>query len=203
MVDFESSSSMADFPGGHYINHDEAKTVLRARMQAFCVALRRVMREWNEDMDKFHTRLDEFGRAVFINQGWYDHANGLHHSDDGVVMQRHGNGRFFIVDERLVLRIKHANERYRVWDHATPRALARAEQQSFPTLPPLVHLDFCYRLDITGTVVRDAMVILHSGREQLWRWQIWGRPITEYAATTRNLMGEVVYSHDDYSEAME
>ena len=202
MVDFQNPSDSDGAPNYRYISHNEAKSVLRDRMPAFCFALSRVMREWNEDMGKFHTRLDEFGRAVFINQGWYDHARSLHHSDDGIVMQRHGNGRFFIVDEKLVLRIKHANERYRVWDHATPRALARADQLPFPTLPPLVHLDFCYRLDITGTVVLDAMVILHSRQEQVWRWQVWGGPITEYAATTHNLMGEVVYSHDDYSGAM-
>lgn len=105
------------------------------------------------------------------------------------------------MDDTLDLRIKLAYPGYRPWDHPTPRAEARSRQMAFPTLPPLVHLNFCYRLDISGTLVQDAMVIMTSGREHLWRWQIWGRPIGEYAAMPRNFLGETVYSHDDYSEA--
>ena len=152
-------------------------------------------------MAQYHTRLDEFARAVFVNQSWYHYSDELHREDDGIDIHRYGNGRFFTVDDRLVLRVKHADARYKVWDYPTARARARAEQRSFPTIPPLVHLDFGYRLDLTGTLVKDAMVILHSGKEQIWRWQVWGRAVREFAATPRNMLDQIVYSHDDYSGA--
>ena len=185
----------------HYIDLDDAKSILQPRMASFCSALFRAVHEWNTDLAKSHTQLDEFGRAVFVNQLWYHHANGLHRDDDGIAMRRYGNGRYFTVDDRLVLRLKHADDRYKVWDHPTPRALARAEQRSFPTIPPFVHLDLGYRLDLSGGSVRDAMVILRSRMQQVWRWQVWGRPVREFSLTPRNLWSQVVYSHDDFSGA--
>ena len=182
-----------------YISHAEATAILEPRMSLFCTALQRAVREWREDFAQYHAWFDELARAVFINQSWNQHANALHRDDGGIVMLRHGNGRYFTVDERVDLRLKHADVYYQVWDHPTARAIARAEQRSFPTLPPLAHLDLAYRLDLAGTTIRDAIVMLRCGRNTVWRWQVLGPAVPEFAQSSRNLVGQVVYSRGDYS----
>ena len=183
----------------YYIDLEGAKAVLQPRVPVFAVSLRKVIHEWNNRLGPYHAILDEFARAVLINQLWYAYSSQAFHCDAGVSLDKHGNRHYYILDDLVVLRFKHVDDAYRSWNHPTSRALAWEAQASFPTIPPLAKLELGYRLDLTGTVVRDAVVMLNYKGRSIWRWQIWGRPIDEFAATPRDAFGRAVYSHNDYS----
>ena len=183
----------------YFMNMATAQAILLPRIPAFIDALRKATREWNDGLGAYHAILDEFARAVIISQFWYSHSHQLLRSDSGVSLERFGNRHFYTIERELVLRLKHVDSSYRSWNHPTTRALAWNAQASFPSIPPMVKLELGYRMDLTGTVVRDAMVMLNYKGHSLWRWQIWGRQISEFAAAARDGFGRLVYSHDDFS----
>ena len=184
---------------GYYIELGEAKSVLKSRMPVFAGALRKALHEWNKGLGAYHATVDEFARGVLINQFWYVFSSHALRDDTGISLEKHGNGYFFTVDDSLVLRLKHVNKAYRSWNHPTRRSLALDAQVPFPTIPPMARLELGYRLDLTGTVVEDAVVMLNNNGRSLWRWQIWGYPISEFAASPSDMLGHAVYSHDDFS----
>ena len=183
----------------YYIDLEGAQAILQPRVPAFAVSLRKAIHEWNNRLGAYHAIFDEFARAVLINQLWYAYSWQALHGDAGVLRDKHGNRHYYILDDLVVLRFKHVDDAYRSWNHPTSRALAWEAQASFPTIPPLAKLELGYRLDLTGTVVRDAVVMLNYKGRSLWRWQIWGHPIDEFAATPRDAFGRAAYSHDDFS----
>ena len=187
---------------GYYIDLEGARAILQSRVPAFAVSLRKAIHEWNNRFGAYHAILDEFARAVLINQLWYAYSSQALHGDAGVLLDKYGNRYYYVLDDSVVLRFKHVDDAYRSWNHPTLRALAWGAQASLPTIPPLAKLELGYRLDLTGTVVRDAVVMLNYNGRSLWRWQIWGRPIDEFAATPRDAFGRAVYSHDDFSEVV-
>ncbi len=188
----------------YYIDLEPAKAILRRRVPVFAGSLRKAIHEWNSGLGTYHAILDQFARGVFINQLWYAYsAQAFTFSGDaGVSLDTHGDRHYYVVDDLVVLRFKHVDDAYRSWNHPTSRARAWDAQASFPTIPPLAKLELGYRLDLTGTVVRDAVVMLNYRGRSLWRWQIWGHPIDEFAATPRDSFGRAVYSHDDFSEVV-
>ena len=185
----------------YFMNMAAAQTVLLPRIPAFVDALRRATREWNSGLGAYHAIVDEFARAVLISQFWYSYSYQLLRSDSGVSLEKFGNRSFYTIDKLLVLRLKHVDSSYRSWNHLTARALAWNAQASFPSIPPMVKLELGYRMDLTGTVVKDAVVMLNYKGRSLWRWQIWGGQISEFAAASRDAFGRLVYSYDDFSEA--
>ena len=186
----------------YYIDIGRAQATLRPRILVFAGSLSKAVWEWNNGLGKYHATIDQFARGVLISQLWYSYSSQALRSDVGVSLARYGNGYYYIVDNLLVLRFKHVDDSYRSWNHPTPRARAWSAQVSFPTMPPMAKLELGYRLDLTGTVVEDAMVMLKYGEHSLWRWQIWGHPISEFAAAPRDIFGRVVYAHDDFSGAV-
>ena len=183
----------------YYISLPDAKSVLQPRMPVFAGALRKAIHEWNNGLGQYHVDFDEFARSVIINQFWFAAAKKGLYGDDGISAGKHGNGYFFIVDEKLVIRFKHLDKLYKTWNHPTLRSRAMEAQLPFRSIPPLARLDLGYRLDLTGTVVETAMVIFNKDSSSVWRWQIWGHPIDEFAAGPRNMLGDETYIHDDYS----
>ena len=183
----------------YYIDLSKAKSILHNRMPAFAGALRKSIEEWNSGLGSYHATFDEFARGVLINQLWYVYSSQALRGDAGVSLDKHSNGSYFTVDDSLVLRLKHVDTAYRSWNHPTRRARAMDAQSPFPTIPPMARLELGYRLDLTGTVVKDAVVMLNNRGRSLWRWQIWGYPISEFAAMPRDMFGHIVYSHDDFS----
>ena len=183
----------------YYIDMPDAQTILRPRVRVFAASLVRAMREWNGGFGQYHARLDEHARAVNINKLWYSFAEPALSSDTGVLLGKVSNGKFFVIDDKVVLRFKQADSSYRTRNYPTARALAWEQQAHFPSIPPLVRLDLGYRLDLTGTVVTDAVIMLKSSGHMLWHWQFWGHPISEFAAAPKDMLGRLVYAHDDYS----
>ena len=183
----------------HHIDLGRAKATLQPRIPVFAGSLRKAIQEWNNGLGAYHAIVDQFARGVLINQFWYAYSSQAFRGDQGISLDKHGNRYYYIVDGLLVLRFKHVDNSYRSWNHPTSRARAWDAQASFPTIPPMAKLELGYRLDLTGTVVRDAVVMLNYKGQSLWRWQIWGHPISEFAAAPRDVFGRVVYSHNDFS----
>ena len=183
------------------ITLEDAKALLAPRMPALANALRIAVHEWSDGLGKYHAKVNEDLRALFINQLWHYHSIELLREDAGISRQKNGRHEYLRVDGSLVLRIKHVGPTYRSWNYPTRRSQAWNAQAHFLDLPPMPRLNFGYRLDITGTVVKDAMVMLSQEGHSIWRWQVWGYPVSEFPATHRDMLGRVVYAHDDYSEA--
>ena len=183
-----------------HIELASAQRILRPRVRQLAGALRVVMLEWNNAPNGFHMHLDNYGRAVNINQLWYGYARQVLAGDPAVSFAKFSNGYSMNVDDQLVLRIKQVDGSYRPRNSATRRALHWGQQLRFPTIPDLVRLDLGYRLDLTGSVVEDAVIMLTHNGHALWRWQIWGRPISKFASAPVDMSGNLVYVHNDYSK---
>ena len=181
------------------IDLQRAKAILQPRIPVLAGSLRKAIDEWNSGLGKYHAILDQSVRGVIINQFWYAYSSQAFRGDAGITLDKHGNGRYYVIDDSLVLRLKHVDDSYRSWNHPTSRARAWDAQISFPTIPPMVKLELGYRVDLTGTVVRDAVVMLNYEKQPAWRWQVWGHPIAEFAVTPKDMLGRVVYSHNDFS----
>ena len=181
------------------ISLQEAKAVLQPRMGGLAGSLKKAVHEWNTDLARLQLRLDGLGRGAILGQSWYFYAGLALTGDSGVSKIRNSERECFIIDETLTLRIKHVGPDYRIRNYPTSRARAWNAQAPFPTIPPIPRLDFCYRMDLMGTVVEDAMVIYSVEGKSEWRWQVWGFPMTEFAAMDRDMFGRLIYSHDDYS----
>ena len=178
---------------------DTARRILHPRLPAFATALRSALSEWNGTLAKYHTVLDEFARAVIIGELWYEESTRLLRADQDVRKIKNWSRYCYVVDNLLVLRLKHVDNSYRPWNYPTKRAVAWNWQRTLPGIPSLPRLDLAYRLDITGTVVKDAIIMLNEGHESIWRWQVWGPPVSEFAATPKDQFGRVTFAHDDYS----
>ena len=183
----------------YYIDLAHAMAVLLPRLPVFAGSLRKAIFEWNNGLGAYHAVIDEFARGVVINRMWYAFSSQSLQGDDGISLEKHGNGSYYTVDSKVVLRFKHVDNAYRSWNHPTPRSRAWASQASFPTMPPLAKLELGYRLDLTGTIVKDAMVMLNYKGRPVWRWQVWGHRISEFAAAPVDMMGRLIFSHDDFS----
>ena len=183
----------------YFISLNNSRSILQPRMQTFAMSLAKAIEEWNTGLGTYHTILDEFCRGVIINRMWYEYSSQALRSDKGIMRVRKGNRSYYVIDGRLTLRFKHVDESYRSWNYPTARSLAWNAQAPLNTIPRVVKLELGYRLDVTGTVVRDAVVMFNSGGRSVWRWQIWGYPISEFAAVPRDMFGDLVYVHDDYS----
>ena len=64
-------------------------------------------------------------------------------------------------------------------------------------------MEFGYRLDTTGTVIRDAFVILGEGKLKHWIWQVWGERVDTFqlpfmeSNSLQNI--DNYFAHKDYS----
>ena len=193
---------MVGMTNKYYMTLEKAKSVLQPRMPLLIGALKKAVHEWNLGLSQYHTKLDAFARGVFINQLWYEYSNQALHGDPGVSLEKNGQRTSLIIDRSLVLRLKHVNEAYRSRNYPTPRDRAWNGQVYFPSIPPIPRLDIGYRMDLTGTAVKDSMVIFSQGVQSLWRWQVWGFPVSEFAGAPNDMFGRTVYSHDDYSRVV-
>lgn len=183
----------------YYINLPSAQRIVQPRVLVFARCIARAMREWNTGLSGYHAIFDEFWRGVTINQLWYTNVEHLLPASSGVVVHKVGNGKYLVIDDQVVLRCKHLDDSYRPRNYPTSRSKSWEQQQPFRSIPPLVRLDLGYRLDLTGTVVQDVMIMLSQNKQTLWRWQIWGHPISEFASTPKDMFGRQIYVHSDYS----
>ena len=186
----------------HHIDLPDARSILQPRMTDFAAALKLAIHRWNSDLSAYHVTLSEFTRCNIISDLWYETSQKALTNDGGVRLIGNRERRCFIVDDAVVLRFKHLDSNYRPRNNTNRRSDAWNCQTNFRDIPPVVRLDFGYRMDLTGTVVETAFVMLNNGARARWRWQIWGRPISRFAGTPTNMYGDTVYVHYDYSKVV-
>ena len=120
----------------HFIELRSAKTILQPRVPIFAGSLRKAIQEWNNGLGAYHAIVDEFARGVLVNQFWYAYSSQAFRGDVGVSLDKHGNRHYYIVDDLLVLRLKHVDNSYRSWNHPTSRARAWGRAGVVSNHPP-------------------------------------------------------------------
>ena len=185
----------------HDILLPTAQAVLQPRMPDFSNALFRSVGAWNQ-IGRIQALLGKSTRGSFVNDAFYELARQALLADPGVLLVDNGNRKFFLLDDTLALRLKHVDGSFRPWNYPTRRSDAWNTQLSFPGLPPVPRLDMCYRLDLTGTVIKDAIVQLAHANLAIWRWQVWGLHIGEFARANGDMFGRVVYDYQDFSRGV-
>ena len=175
--------------------------VLTDRLKHFVRALKETMEVWNGPHAESQHIYDVATRSMVIQRHWYSISAEALRDDSGVKLVNNYERHCFEIDGEFALRFKHLNSKYRPRNNSNFRSRAWVYQLNLPDLPPMPRLDFGYRLDLTGTIVETAMIMLCVGKEPSWRWQIWGDPIDVFAGTPeKDLFGRTVYAFDDYSE---
>ena len=186
-----------------HIDLEHAKSVLSPRMRAFTGALANSVNVWNSRFGGSQIVLDSTARAVVLNQYWYYFARSALANDLGVTLLTEQGQRYFVVDEEVILRFKLVDQNLKSKNFPTRRAKAWNLQLPLNGIPKWDRLEFGYRLDLTGTVVLDAFVILRVGHHFLWVWQVLGDRIETFAAQlplTSVSLDElpVTFAYDDY-----
>ena len=186
-----------------YMDIPDAQVILKPRASALTYALYEAVNTWVSSRH-LHARVSEATRGHIINDAWYTQARHNLIGDAGAVLKDNGSPhrKYCLFDDQLAIRLKHVGADYRPRNYPTARAGAWTSQKRFPTIPDVPRLDLCYRLDLTGTLIKDAIIQYSEDDEAIWRWQVWGAPVTEFAAAPKDMMGRDVYVYDDYSRRM-
>ena len=184
-----------------HMDMSPAKAILQPRMPDFTGALYKAVGVWNH-LGPYRATVGKSARGIIINEAWYELTRQALLVDPGVVLVPNGHRKYFLLDSQLIIRLKHVSGAYRPWNYPTRRSDAWNTQTPFPGIPSVPRMDLCYRLDLTGTLIRDAIVQLSHADNAIWRWQVWGQPISEFRAVSRDLFGREVFAHQDYSGAV-
>jgi hypothetical protein len=194
--------------GGHMhsrITLEETRPIVAPRMEFFAKALARTIKAWNEDYVPAQMILDTTARAIILNQVWYHYASEELAGDTGVIRERNQNQRYFIIDERVIVRFKLLDNNFRARNYPTERAMDWVRQLPLMGLPRCERLHLGYRLDLTGNAIKDAFLTLPNGISNDWVWQIWGDPVDifniQLPLREPGVPSPVVYRYDDYSVA--
>lgn len=156
----------------------ETQQILRPhRMSALVNALRNSVHTWNTRYAESQMVLDQSARAIIINQYWYYLVNQALSNDPGVLARRDQLQRYFVFDERIIIRFKLFDNSLHSKNYPTDRAQDWKLQLPLSGIPPCDRLEFGYRLDITGSVIKDAFLVLPEGDRILWVWQVLGSQI--------------------------
>ena len=146
--------------------------------------------------------LDRSARAMIINQYWYSFANLALGDDPGVMSGIDQLQRFLVIDERIILRFKLIDRNFDSRNYPTKRATQLRLQFPFKGLRESEWLEFGYRLDLTGTVIQDAFVLLRVGTRIMWLWQIGGNQIDMFPIQLelgpRGIAEPYVFAYDNY-----
>ena len=183
----------------------EARANLAPFMPVLTGALKLAVQNWNDRPPMEHQILDEIARGVIIGQHWYEFVNRLLDDEPRVQFHHISGQRFFCVDETIILRIKHVN-RYNISrNYPTSRALRWNRQLPLMGVPASTRLEFAYKMDLTGTVVDRACILLRFSNAILWMWQVWGMRDDTFAQTSdqvsKDLFDRGIFAYDDYSLA--
>lgn len=180
------------------------------RMAAFANAASTAVTSWASDFH--HVALGQTTRAWAISDLFYFYAREYQAVDDGVVYGETRGQRYFVVEDRVLMRFKMLDDFLESSNYPTNQALDFVGQEPIPDFPPFDRLHIGYRLDITGLLLRDAFVTLPIGRPErfnAWVWQVLGDPIgdTSIYGLQHKLPGEFgtageLYAYDDYHQHM-
>ena len=162
------------------ISLENARAALHSRMQGFTDALVECQKIWNKEFAFAQMTLDSSARAHVLNQYWYAFARNIFSGDTGVVFSMEQLQRYVVVDERVIIRFKLLDGKLCTRNYPTAHAVDWRLQIPLEGLQPCARLHYGYRMDITGTKVRDAFVTLPQGSFNEWVWQTSGEPIDTF-----------------------
>ncbi len=162
----------------------EARHTLEPRMSILTSVLRTSVAAYNARPTAWQFSLDKKARALLLNRLWYFQVAQALHNDTGILLVPNHGESYFVIDEALVLRFKHLGGDLLSKNYQTERMRHWNRQLRMEGIPPWNRLEFGYRLDITGTTIRDAFVLLREDKRLLWIWQVMGLPISTFAAQT-------------------
>ncbi|HLG69792.1 MAG TPA: hypothetical protein VK009_05140 [Chloroflexota bacterium] len=193
------------------ISLNETRTLLAgSRMTAFTKAATDAVTGWVQDFH--HVAFGQTTRAWAISDLFYHFGQEYHAGDEGVRYGETRGQRYFVVDERILMRFKLLDDGLQSSNYPTDQALDFVGQEPIPDFPPLDRLHIGYRLDITGLLLRDAFVTLPIGRPErfnAWVWQVLGDPIgaSSIYGLQYKLPGEFgaagdQYAYDDYQQML-
>ena len=175
------------------------RTLDAPRIHGFALALKQSVAEWNSLGGARLVRLGKGTRGMFINDYWYSYAKEALSNDLGVMLKENWDRTYFNIDYKLIIRLKHVDDNYRPRNHRTSRAQAWERQEAFADILPLPRVDLCYQLDLTGSMIKDAMLQFSYGDIPQWRFQIWGQPHHVFSTNTHNMLGRKVFDYADFS----
>ncbi len=165
----------------NYISLPETESILQPpRINALAGAIHNSLNTWNTALGPAQMYLDSRARAIIINQAWYYFSQLALGDDPDITWGIDQGQRFLVVDQRIILRFKLLDRKFESKNYPTNRANQLRLQYPLEGLPECEWLEVEYRLDITGTALQDAFVLLRVGNRIAWLWQISGNQIDEF-----------------------
>ena len=164
-----------------YIALPSARSTLEPRMRILTNTLTMSVNIYNARPIAWQLSLDAKSRALLLNRLWYYNVRQQLQNDAGVRLVRNHSEFYFAFDDTLVLRFKHLDRNLLSKNYRTQRIADWNRQVRLDGMPPWDRLEFGYRLDITGTSIQDAFVLLRHGERLLWVWQVMGPHINTFA----------------------
>ena len=153
---------------------DEVKTVLKpyeAELTRFFLA---AWAQWWGNPER--TRLYSRTRAtLFHNYLMIEAIPALKSHPEIHVMEHHETAKF-MVDQRVMFRLKKGNEKGLSSNIWTQTALAFVNQSAplFPDLPELMRIDIAYVLNRLHTKIDQILVVARHKKQVLWSYAIYG-----------------------------
>ena len=166
---------------GQHIRLSEAREVLEPRMPTLANSLRLSVSAWNVRPESWQVSLDAKARGIFLNRQWHHGVQEALVDDSGIRRESNKGGEsYFVLDDSFALRFKHLNNGLMSRNYPTRRAKQWEYQLKMPGLPPWDRLEFGYRMDISGTSIKDAFILLRKAKNFLWIWQVMGERIDTF-----------------------
>ena len=156
----------------HTINRKEAQDILEYRVPAMEEALVKAVEAWTVDLSHRHDVLCSLTRSMFVSGIWHDEVMQALVDDPGIRLYENEQRQCLIFDDRVAVRLKLLDDKYRPRNNKTRRGRAWQRQLNLSGLPPVVRLDLGYRLDPIGSYVELAMLMFCTGNIVNWQWPI-------------------------------
>lgn len=157
-------------------------------------ALDEALDEWNDASAVFHVAMDASAKATILNKLIYHYAA---IKLDGVVFGEDQLQRYMRFGDFIVIRVKLFDEGLRSRNYPTRRARRWVRREPLPGFP-VDRLHLGYRLDATGSVMKDAFITLPNGNQinpNNWVWQIVGESIEPFHIL-RDMFGQETFRYE-------
>lgn len=173
------------------ISLDQARQLINPSVPLIVESLHQVVSDWNNSPPNYHAAMDASARKQIVNKFTYHHAalGGIPYLEDQLQ-------RYWLFD-LVVVRVKHLNSQLAGSNYPTRRAKEWNQQSPLPSIP-FGRLNFGYRTDITGTIIKDAFITLPNGDSRLvndWVWQVEGESINAFPVL-RNMFGDEIFRYE-------
>lgn len=181
------------------ITLQRASEVLAQHIGPMLRSLHDSVNEWNTGLA--HVAFDASVRAMILNRLFYfnaaRHVAGAEFREDQLQKS-------IVIADEVLIRAKLFDLRLERRNYPTTHAKEWVRQGTLLGIPLISRLHFGYRLDLTGTIIRDAFITLPNGnrfRPNDWVWQIYGEP-AEAFGLQQPLFSREVFRYDDFSHAI-